>query len=126
MWKMGPEWAAQHRKKVVARTANCGVLNARAAERPVLSLGVLWPGAGSASAETGGVRTSSAAGMSRIQAPTPTIAMAVRQSYSWSSHAAKGEMVIGATPMPAETSETARLRLVVNHPVVAAIIGTKN
>ena len=63
--------------------------------------------------------------MSRIQAPTPMVAMAVRQSYSWSSQAAKGETVIGATPMPADTSETARLRLVVNHPVVAAIIGAK-
>ena len=42
------------------------------------------------------------------------------------SQRANGEMVIGATPIPAETSETARLRLVVNHPVAVAIIGAKN
>ena len=41
------------------------------------------------------------------------------------SQRAKGEMVSGATPMPAETSDTARLRLVSNHPVTAAIIGAK-
>ena len=34
-------------------------------------------------------------------------------------------MVIGATPMPAETSDTARLRLVSNQAVVSAIIGAK-
>ena len=32
-------------------------------------------------------------------------------------------MVIGATPMPAETSETARLRCLSNQPVTVAIIG---
>ena len=39
------------------------------------------------------------------------------------SHAAKGDMVIGAMPMPAETSDTARLRCVSNQPVTQAIIG---
>ena len=34
-------------------------------------------------------------------------------------------MVIGAIPMPAETSETARLRWVSNQPVTVAIIGAK-
>ncbi len=34
-------------------------------------------------------------------------------------------MVIGAMPMPAETSETARLRCVSNQPVTQAIIGAK-
>ncbi len=34
-------------------------------------------------------------------------------------------MVIGAMPMPAETSETARLRWVSNQPVTQAIIGAK-
>ncbi len=33
-------------------------------------------------------------------------------------------MVIGAMPMPAETSDTARLRCVSNQPVTQAIIGT--
>ena len=36
------------------------------------------------------------------------------------------EIVIGATPIPAETSETARLRLLSNQTVAAAIIGAKN
>ena len=34
-------------------------------------------------------------------------------------------MIIGAIPMPAETSETARLRWVSNQPVTQAIIGAK-
>jgi hypothetical protein len=34
-------------------------------------------------------------------------------------------MVIGAMPMPAETSDTARLRCVSNQPVTHAIIGAK-
>ena len=34
-------------------------------------------------------------------------------------------MVIGAMPMPADTSETARLRCVSNQPVTHAIIGAK-
>src|SRR5262245_56235257 len=41
------------------------------------------------------------------------------------SHAAKGETVIGATPTPAETSETASARCVSNHPVTVAISGAK-
>src|SRR5688572_11842634 len=41
------------------------------------------------------------------------------------SHAANGDMVIGAMPMPAETRETARLRWVSNQPVTHAIIGAK-
>ena len=50
---------------------------------------------------------------------------AVRQSWPASSHPAKGEMVIGATPMPAETSETARLRFFSNQPVTVAKVGVK-
>ena len=38
---------------------------------------------------------------------------------------ASGEIVIGATPMPADTSDTARLRLSANQSVAAAIIGAK-
>src|SRR3954454_13135197 len=41
------------------------------------------------------------------------------------SQAASGDMVIGATPMPAETSDTARLRWVSNQPVTQAISGAK-
>lgn len=56
----------------------------------------------------------------------PIASIAVRQSYSLINQRANGEMVIGATPMPAETSETARLRCRSNQPVVSAIIGAKN
>ena len=39
------------------------------------------------------------------------------------SSAAKGDMVIGAIPMPADTRDTARLRWVSNQPVTQAIMG---
>ena len=52
--------------------------------------------------------------------------IAVRQSYAVINQRANGEIVIGATPMPAETSDTARLRCVSNQAVVSAIIGAKN
>ena len=42
------------------------------------------------------------------------------------SQLASGEIVSGAMPMPAETSDTARLRRVSNQPVTVAIIGAKN
>ena len=41
------------------------------------------------------------------------------------SHAANGDMVIGATPTPTETSETARPRCSAIQPMTAAIIGVK-
>lgn len=50
---------------------------------------------------------------------------AVRQSYVVISQPAKGEMVSGATPMPADTNETARLRRFSNQPVTVAIVGAK-
>jgi len=53
------------------------------------------------------------------------ICIEVRQSCRETSQAAKGAMVIGAMPMPAETSDTARLRCVSNQPVTQAIIGAK-
>ena len=49
----------------------------------------------------------------------------VRQLWCVTSQAASGDMVIGAMPMPAETSETARLLRVSNQPVTQAIIGAK-
>ncbi len=39
------------------------------------------------------------------------------------SQAANGAIVIGATPTPTETSDTARLRCFSNQPVTAAISG---
>ena len=49
----------------------------------------------------------------------------VRQSWAEISQATSGAMVMGAIPMPADTSETARLRFVSNQPVTVAIIGAK-
>ena len=56
---------------------------------------------------------------------TATISIEVRQSWFETSQAASGDIVIGAMPMPADTSDTARLRWVSNQPVTAAIIGAK-
>ncbi len=54
-----------------------------------------------------------------------TSCIEVRQSWCETSQAASGAIVIGAMPMPAETSDTARLRWVSNQPVTVAIIGAK-
>src|SRR5262245_18189978 len=107
MWKIGPEWAAQHSKKVPARIANCGVQKAASAEGPPTS-GPAAPAAPCPAPPA--FCTSNEAGINRIQAPMPTTAMVVRQSYAVSSQPTNGETVIGATPTPAETSDTARLR----------------
>lgn len=49
-----------------------------------------------------------------------TICIDVRQSWCETSQGgASGDMAIGAMPMPAETSDTARLRWVSNQPVTA-------
>ncbi len=56
---------------------------------------------------------------------TATICIEVRQSWFETSQAASGDIVMGAMPMPADTSETARLRCVSNQPVTVAIIGAK-
>ena len=53
------------------------------------------------------------------------ICIVVRQSWPETSQATSGDMVIGAIPMPADTSDTARLRWVSNQPVTVAIIGAK-
>src|SRR4051794_9731670 len=73
----------------------------------------------------GGRRTSSAAGIITAAARAAMIWRVVLQSVVATSHAANGDMVIGAIPIPAETSETARLRWVSNQPVTQAIIGAK-
>ena len=73
----------------------------------------------------GGRRTSSAVGIIRTATNPAMICMDVRQSWLEISQAASGDMVMGAMPMPAETSDTARLRWVSNQPVTQAIIGAK-
>ena len=99
--------------------ANCGERSAPPASSPAAA------GVASVPAGPGGRRTKRAAGISSPQASTPIAAIAVRQSYEEISHPANGVIVIGATPMPAETRLTASARPVSNHPVTAAIIGAK-
>src|SRR5262249_48008791 len=125
MWKIGPECAAQQAKKVSASTRNCGDRRACAADMPLSAVTPdLTPGLAIVAVE-GARRTNSAAGSNNDQARMPMRSMAVRQSWVQINSRANGEMVMGATPMPAETSETARLRFSANHAVAAAITGAK-
>ena len=64
-----------------------------------------------------------AAGSMRTRAIPAMISIALRQSIRPISKAANGDIVIGAMPNPAETSETARLRWVSNQRVTVAIKG---
>src|ERR1700733_10620387 len=73
----------------------------------------------------GGRRTRRAAGIMRSAATAARISSVLRQLMAETRHAARGAMLIGAIPMPAETSDTARLRWVSNQPVTQAIIGAK-
>src|ERR1041385_8663382 len=120
---IGPECVAQQKKLVSSSVMNCGDLIAWETDMPL-----------SASPETaaavlfsraGGRRTSRAAGIITAATMHAMISIEVRQSWIETSHAASGDMVIGAMPMPAETSDTARLRWVSNQPVTQAIIGAK-
>src|SRR4029453_9278364 len=123
MWKIGPECAAQHRKKTRPSTMNWRERSASASE--LIGPSSTGPAAGALPAGTGGCRTHIAARVNNTHALTPITNIAVRQSYAVINQRANGEIVIGATPMPAETSDTARLRLLSNHSVAAAIIGAK-
>jgi hypothetical protein len=76
-------------------------------------------------ASAGARRTSSETGIMIAATTSATICIEVRQSCCETSQAANGAIVIGAMPMPAETSDTARLRWVSNQPVTVAIIGAK-
>ncbi len=78
MWKIGPECAAQQRKKVSASTTNCGERNASRADIEGSSAAAAPATAPLAAA--GGCRTSSAAGIRSAQATTPIVIIAVRQS----------------------------------------------
>src|SRR5881628_1371502 len=112
---MGPECAPQQKKNVAARIANSR--ERRACERPMPGPGPgdAVPAAGAA--EGAADRTKKAAGTSVAHTSAARIACAVRQSTTPSSHAAKGESVMGATPTPTDTSDTARLRRRSNHEV---------
>ena len=112
---------AQQKKLVSTSTTNCGERNASPTDMPDCGSP---SDAALAPASAGGRRTRSAAGIMRSAAIAARISSVVRQLMVETSHAAKGAMVIGAMPMPAETSDTARLRCVSNQPVTQAIIGT--
>src|SRR5438067_7734194 len=117
VWKIGPACVAQQAKNVSASTikgAETSASETRTDECP----------ARASSATAGACRTKKAAGTSSTQTSRPMINCALRQSWLASSQAASGETVIGATPMPAETSDTARLRFCDSHAVTDAIIGT--
>ena len=104
----------------MTRTANCGDRNAC---RTVIDACGSSVGRAPPAASAGGRRTNSAAGIISAAATRPRICSVVRQSWCETSQAASGDMVIGAIPMPAETSDTARLRWVSNQPVTQAIMG---
>src|SRR3954463_8998056 len=120
---IGPECVAQQKKLVSSRMMNCGERSACASD---ISAGAGPPdGADSPLASAGARRTSSETGIMIAATTAATICIDVRQSWCETSQAASGDMVIGAMPMPAETSDTARLRWVSNQPVTHAIIGAK-
>jgi hypothetical protein len=125
VWKIGPECVAQQAKKVEASTMNCGERSARPTVMPgspaAESVTAGPPVARAAS--MGGRRTNSAAGTSNAQARIAMQSWEVRQSYLVINQPANGEMIIGAAPMPADTSETARLRCLSNQPVTVAMVG---
>src|SRR5687767_11708317 len=78
-----------------------------------------------AAATLGATRTNHTAGKVSAHAMTPTITRVLRQSYCVPSHATSGDIVIGATPTPADTSEIAMLRRRSNDAAVADITGAK-
>src|SRR5262245_53969933 len=120
---IGPECVAQQKKLVASRMMNCGDLIASA--RVMSGCGTASAGAAAPPASAGGRRTKSDTGIMMAATTTARICIVVRQSWLETSQATIGDIVIGAMPMPAETSDTARLRWVSNQPVTVAIIGAK-
>src|ERR1700730_13117953 len=121
VWIMGPECVAQQKKFVSSRMMNCGERSACASDisacagSPDVADGPL--------SNAGARRTNSETGIMITATTRATICIEGRQSWCETSQAASGDMVIGAMPIPAETSDTARLRWVSNQPVTHAIIG---
>src|SRR5580692_11264340 len=120
---IGPEWVAQQKKLVASRMMNCGERNASPNDISAGGASLLDDAAGASSA--GARRIRNETGIMIAATTTARICIDVRQSYCEISQAASGDMVIGAMPIPAETSDTARLRWVSNQPVTHAIIGAK-
>jgi hypothetical protein len=76
VWKIGPEWAAQQAKNVLASTMKA---RERSAVRAGIS-GVGVPPAAPLSGKIGAGRMNQTAGSRRTHAPTPITNCAVRQS----------------------------------------------
>src|SRR6185312_8628781 len=114
----------QQKKLVVIRMMNCGERSACAVDISVCGVPPS-AGAADAAASAGGRRTNSETGIMIPPTTAERISIVVRQSWPETSQATRGDMVMGAIPMPAETSDTARLRWVSNQPVTVAIIGAK-
>ncbi len=74
----------------------------------------------------GGRRISIAAGSISTATTIAMICIAVRQSYPSTRKAASGDIVIGATPKPTETRDTASERWVSDQPTMDDIIGAIN
>src|ERR1700733_4164644 len=105
---IGPEWVAQQKKLVASKMMNCGERNASPHD---ISAGGASPLDGAAAASSAGARRiRKETGIMITATTTARICIDVRQSYCEISQAASGDIVIGAMPMPAETSDTARLR----------------
>src|SRR6185295_5816818 len=124
VWKIGPECVPQQAKNVSPRTMNCGERSAAPTEGKGSAGAPGEPGAAPA-ARAGAGRTSSAAGRTSTAATRAIVSCALRQSIVETSQLAKGDMVIGATPTPMETSDTARARRRSNQAATVAISGAK-
>src|SRR6185437_7842962 len=121
---IGPECVAQQKKLVNSRTTNCGERSACASD--ISGSDEVLPNlAGTSAASAGARRTRSETGIMMDATMTARICIELRQSWCETSQATSGDIVMGAIPMPAETSDTARLRWVSNQPVTVAIIGAK-
>src|SRR5690349_11286405 len=121
VWKIGPACVAQQAKNVAASTMNGVEVSAAFTDMP-LGPASMWPASVTAA---GAGLTNSAAGTKSSQAPRPIVSCAARQSPCCKSQAANGDTVIGATPTPADTSDTARLRWLGTQALTAVIMGTK-
>src|SRR6202021_1392459 len=120
---IGPECVAQQKKLVASKMMNCGERNA--SPNDISAGGASPPDGATAASSAGARRIRNETGIMIAATTTARICIEVRQSYCEISHAASGDMVIGAMPMPADTSDTARLRWVSNQPVTVAIVGAK-
>src|SRR3982074_3657809 len=121
---LGPECVAQQKKFVSSRMMNCGDFTACPNDisdcgPPPAEAVALSP------TSAGGRRTSRAPGILTGGTTAATVWSVVPQAWPEPSQATIGDMVMGAIPIPAETSDTARLRWVSNQPVTQAIIGAK-